>query len=75
MISTKSLASCSDNARIFMRSSLDDKHDRNNSANSSDLESSDGRECNTGDALLENTGSHRCQMVASSQNGWDLTSR
>ena len=75
MISMKSLASCSDNARIFAHSFFDDKHDRNDSANSSDLGSSDGRKRNVGDALFENADLPRCQMVASSQNGRDLTSR
>jgi len=59
MISMKILASGSDNARIFMRSSFDDKNDQNNSANSTDLGSSGGRKFNPGDTLFENTSSQR----------------
>ena len=65
MISMKSLASDSGNARTFVRSSFDDKHNRNDSANSTDLESSDERKCNLGEALVENTSPFGCQVVAS----------
>lgn len=58
MISIKSLASCSDNARIFLRSSLDNNNDRNNSTNSSDPGLSDGRKCSPGGTLFENSGAH-----------------
>lgn len=43
IISMKSLASSSDSAKMFVRSSFDDKNDRNNSRNSSDLGSRGGR--------------------------------
>ena len=70
----KILASGSDSARILVRSSFDDKHDRNSSANSSDLESSDGSKCNPGDTLLEKSGLYRYQTMTSSENGRDPTS-
>jgi len=65
MISMKILISGSDNARIFAHPSFDDKSDRNDSTNSTDLGSSDERECNLGDTLVENTGPHGCQVAAS----------
>jgi hypothetical protein len=57
MISMKILASGSDNARIFVRSSFDDKSDPSISANSADLGSRGGRKCNPGRTLFENPGS------------------
>lgn len=62
-ISIKSLASSSDNARIFIRSSTDDRTDRNDLANSSDPGSSCGRKCSPDDTLFENSGSHGRQVV------------
>ena len=65
MISMKILASGSDNAKMYVRSSFDDKNDPNISANSGDLGSSGGRKCNPGGTSFENTGAHRYQMIAS----------
>jgi len=64
MISMKILVSGSDNARIFAHPSFDD-NDRNNSTNSTDPGSSHERECNLGDAFVENTGPYGCQVAAS----------
>ena len=61
MISMKSLASGSDNARILVRSSFDDRNDPNISENSGDLGSSGGRKCNPGGTLFENP--DRCQTT------------
>lgn len=62
----KSFASTSDNARIVVRSSLDDKNDRNNFINLSDLGSGGRRQCNPGGTLFEKEkpGSHKHQTTA-----------
>jgi len=62
VISMKSLASSSANARVF-RPSLNDRTDRNDFANSSDSGSSCRRRCSLAGALFENSGSHRRQVV------------
>ena len=61
--SMKTLASSSDNARIFECSSFDDKTDRNDFANSSDSGLSCGRGCSLDDTSFENPVSHRHQVA------------
>jgi len=63
MISMKSLASGSGNARIFVRSSFDNKNERNIPVNSADLGSSGGSKCNPEGILFENSGPHECQTM------------
>ena len=65
MISMKSLASGSDNARIFVRSSFDNKNDRNISANSGDFGSSGGSKCKPEGTSFENSGPRKCQTMDS----------
>jgi len=67
MISMKSFASSSGNARMFAHSSPNNKKAGNNSANSADPGLRVKRKCSSGDALFENPGPRVHQVVFSNR--------